>query len=451
MLEKQFEHIKYIEGFIITRIAGTWYRDKLLAVRKRIAAYIGAPWEDTVLVDNASNALNVLLNMWKFADDEVLLDFSTAYSNFQSTYKWVHAARNVSTVTVPFTFPLKGPEVIVDSLRATLKQLKANNTRVGVAIISQVSSWPAILLPVSELVEVLREEGVPAIVDGAHALGATPVDLKALGSPAFWFGNGHKYVRSSHHLHPCPARLSDLLNSLRQRAHLPLPLPHLSCASDLPRPLLPNRWLYTPKSSCALYVNKSFQTATWPEPTVVDSFGDAFADRYVWSGTRDRSPFLAMSDAMDFRDNLGEAALMAYINKLSRDGAALMVKLFGTASRGVGGLVAPAEMQATMSNVIAPTTGSAANQSAQCGKISAQLQADYGVQIYAGPVDAIPCFLRVHAQIYLELSDYKRLAEAVMAILAGSDEEVAGVGGQGAGVMMPPLGVAPVWAGGTEE
>ena len=128
-----------------------------------------------------------------------------------------------------------------------------------------------------------------------------------------------------------------------------------------------------------------------------------------------------------------------------------MVQLFGTASRGVGGLVAPAEMQATMSNVIAPTTGSAANQSAQCGKISAQLQADYGVQIYAGPVDAIPCFLRVHAQIYLELSDYKRLAEAVMAILAGSDEEVEGVGVQGAGVMMPPLGVAPVRAGGTEE
>ena len=103
-----------------------------------------------------------------------------------------------------------------------------------------------------------------------------------------------------------------------------------------------------------------------------------------------------------------------------------------------------------MSNVIAPTTGSAANQSAQCGKISAQLQADYGVQIYAGPVDAIPCFLRVHAQIYLELSDYKRLAEAVMAILASS-EEVGDVVGQGAGVMMPPLGVAPVQAGGTEE
>jgi selenocysteine lyase/cysteine desulfurase len=252
VFEQQIAHVRFIEGFIITRIAGGWYRDHLEAVRKRIATYIGAPWEDTVLVDNASNALNVLLNMWRFQPDEVILDFSTAYSNFQNTYRWVQAARNVSTVTVPFTFPLAGPDVIVDSLHDTLAQLKANNTKVGVAIISQVSSWPAILLPVSDLVAILKSEGIPSIVDGAHALGATPVNLAALGSPEFWFGNGHK-------------------------------------------------WLYTPKSTCALYVNKTYQTKTWPEPTVVDSFGDAFADRYVWDGTRDRSAFLAMSDAMDFR------------------------------------------------------------------------------------------------------------------------------------------------------
>eukprot|EP01052_Picozoa_sp_SAG31_P011485 SAG31_NODE_651_length_13184_cov_4.999541_6_plen_484_part_00 len=368
VFEKQIQNIRYVEGFIIERIVGSWYRDGLLAVRKRIAAYIGAPWEDTVLVDNASNALNVLLNMWKFAANEVILDFSTAYSNFQNTYKWVYAARNVSTVTVPFTFPVSGPEIIVDALRTTLAYLKGNGTKVGVAIISQVSSWPAILLPVAELVAALKEEGIPSIVDGAHALGATPVNISALGSPEFWFGNGHK-------------------------------------------------WLYTPKSSCALYVNRSFQTPTWPEPTVVDSFGDDFAARYVWSGTRDRSPFLAMGDAMDFREHLGEDALMAYIHKLSREGANLMVKLWGSENRGVGGLVAPHSMQATMHNVIAPTTGNMTIQKQQCSLISEQLVSRYKFQIYVGGVDEIACFLRVHAQIYLELSDYRRLAQAVMDIL----------------------------------
>jgi hypothetical protein len=34
-----------------------------------------------------------------------------------------------------------------------------------------------------------------------------------------------------------------------------------------------------------------------------------------------------MGDAMDFRDNLGEEALMAYINNLSKDGAVRSPKL----------------------------------------------------------------------------------------------------------------------------
>ena len=112
---------------------------------------------------------------------------------------------------------------------------------------------------------------------------------------------------------------------------------------------------------------------------------------------------------------------MAYINKLSKDGAALMVKAFGTANRGVGGLVAPSSMQATMHNVIAPTTGNATNQAKQCSTITSQLQTKYRFQIYVGPVDKIACFLRVHAQIYLELSDYQRLADAVLAILSSDD------------------------------
>eukprot|EP01048_Picozoa_sp_COSAG05_P001975 COSAG05_NODE_73_length_21807_cov_283.593698_14_plen_105_part_00 len=76
-----------------------------------------------------------------------------------------------------------------------------------------------------------------------------------------------------------------------------------------------------------------------------------------------------------------------------------------------------------MHNVIAPTTGNATNQAKQCAAISTQLRDKYKIQIYVGaaPGGTIPCFLRVHAQIYLELSDYKRLAEAVLEILGKSN------------------------------
>ena len=78
-------------------------------MRKRIAAYINAPWEDVVLVDNASNALMVLLQKWVFKENEGLLVFATAYVNFKNYYNWLHATSGVEIVTVPFTFPLAGP------------------------------------------------------------------------------------------------------------------------------------------------------------------------------------------------------------------------------------------------------------------------------------------------------------------------------------------------------
>lgn len=49
------------------------------------------------------------------------------------------------------------------------------------------------------------------------------------------------------------------------------------------------------------------------------------------------------------------------------------------------------------------------------------LRSRYLIQIYVGAVDTIPCFLRVHAQIYLDLSDYQRLAYAVLEILSSGD------------------------------
>ena len=54
--------------------------------------------------------------------------------------------------------------------------------------------------------------------------------------------------------------------------------------------------------------------------------------------------------------------------------------------------------------------------------------------------------IHVNLRVATEQIERRRLTE-----LAGSDEEAEGVGGQGAGVTMPPLGVAPVRAGGTEE
>ena len=141
----------------------------------------------------------------------------------------------------------------------------------------------------------------------------------------------------------------------------------------------------------------------------------AEADRFVWSGTRDRSAFLAVADAMDFRERVGgggaagEAATMQYVMDLSRKGAKLLAEAWGT------GQLAPESMQGSMANVIVPTTNSS-TAAAECSTVGAQLRHPYEVEVFAIMQDG-HCFLRVMAQIYLELSDYERLASIVKTIL----------------------------------
>merc|ERR1712039_385216 len=127
----------------------------------------------------------------------------------------------------------------------------------------------------------------------------------------------------------------------------------------------------------------------------------------TWDGTRDRSPFLALKEAIEFREWVGgEAAILKYAGDLSRNGADYLVKLWGT------GMLAPHSMQALMHNVIVPT-----NSSAACEHVRPFLKDKYGIFLFSLSVENVACYLRVHAQIYLDMSDYERLGQGVIEAL----------------------------------
>ena len=82
-----------------------------------------------------------------------------------------------------------------------------------------------------------------------------------------------------------------------------------------------------PKSAAVLYVKKALHggdlaPAVFPQPTVVDSWGDSYVDRFEWDGTRDRSPFLSpmhkRDEARAETQHFIEAAGEKHVEELER-------------------------------------------------------------------------------------------------------------------------------------
>jgi len=157
------------------------YRACILAARNHLATMINiGNVNDTVLVDNASEAINDILRNLEppLSADEYIFDLSTAYAPFVGFYNWLGVRQGVRTITAQIDFPVSGDESFLGPVRALL----ANSTQLNirVAVISQIAAYPCVTLPVKALVDLFHSYNIPVVVDGAHALGNIPFDVQVV-------------------------------------------------------------------------------------------------------------------------------------------------------------------------------------------------------------------------------------------------------------------------------
>jgi selenocysteine lyase/cysteine desulfurase len=395
VIDAQFAAVARMEADIDPFMNGAdGYRRCILDARTTFSNMMGTPLNDTVLVDNASEAINAILRNLEppLSADEYILDLSTAYGPFVGLYEWLGARVGVGLLTVPVSWPVSGPESFTGPVAAFLAA-NASLYNIRIAVISHISAYPSVLLPVKELVALLHAHNIPVVVDGAHALGNIPFNVVAdMGDPEYYFANAHK-------------------------------------------------WYFAPKSSCAMYVRRDRQLPHVPAPAVVDNLEtQAFTDRFIWTGTRDRTPYCAIqaatvrshgpvaqpppshlthtkshasayTTAQAFRKWLGgEAAVTAYTTGLARWAVAYLEGLWGVEK------MAPIGMHTSMSLVKIPT-----NNATVCDIVRGGLVAHgFSVSGWAAVGTAsnpIPCSFRLSAQVYLESSDFEVLGALTLALI----------------------------------
>jgi isopenicillin-N epimerase len=347
------------------RFLGRELDDRLDAARARLGAFVGADPDDLAFVSNATGGVNAVLRSLRLAAGDELLTTDHAYQACRNTLDFVAERSGARVVTVTLPFPVTSPQAIVDTVLAGV------TPRTRLALLDHITSPTALILPLARLVAALAARGIDAVVDGAHAPGMVPLDLRALGA-AYYSGNCHK-------------------------------------------------WLCTPKGSAFLWVRRDRQADVHPLTISHGAKGERagrsrFRLEFDWTGTQDPTAWLTVPMAIDYLAGLvpgGWPALMARNRALALEARRLLCAAAGTEP------ACPEEMIGSIASVILPD-----NRTVETGwrvrdPIQGRLFESWGIEV---PIMRWPAppkrMIRVSAQLYNHLPQYARLAEVLRKELA---------------------------------
>jgi len=341
-------------GFLVDEFEALWDD-----ARRTLAQFVGADTDDLVFVPNATAGVNTVLRSLEFKRGDELLTTNHAYNACRCALDFVAARAGARVVVVNIPLPLESSQQVVDALLARVTK------RTRLALLDHVTSSTGLVLPLEKIVPELSVRGVETLVDGAHAPGMIPLDLKKLGA-AFYTGNCHK-------------------------------------------------WICSPKSAALLYVRRDRQAQIRP---LAISHGansprrdpSRFLLEFSWTGTGDFSAWLSVPESIRVIGALlpgGWPAVMQRNRALALAARQLLCDAVQTSPP------CPDDMIGSLAAVMLPdmATADISRISNGLDPLRGRLLREQGIEVPVFPWPAPPKrLLRVSAQLYNSLPQYEKLA-----------------------------------------
>ncbi|HLY06395.1 MAG TPA: aminotransferase class V-fold PLP-dependent enzyme [Rhizomicrobium sp.] len=265
------------------------YPPLMRATAEQVARRLGGKAADWVLCENATSAVNGILQSLDLGPGDEILTTSHAYGAVAKTMELV-ADRRGAKLSVADVAPLPADDAeVADAVAAHL------GPRTRLLVIDHITSATALIFPVRQIAERARAAGVPVLVDGAHVPGQIALDVPSLGVD--WYtGNAHK-------------------------------------------------WLFAPRGCGVLWTDPKRQRIT--RPAVLSHGTDqTYTAAFDWIGTRDPSPWFCFEAATLAHDGFGGAGLMAENRILAAEAAEEVASILGAAIAG------PASMRGSMAALL---------------------------------------------------------------------------------------------------
>ena len=159
-----------------------WFRHTLkplfLHACEAAGKFIGASREEVVLVENATSAVNIIVRGLNLTPKDGILATTFTYEACKNAVRVACKDSGAECHFMEIKLPVASRESIVQQYVDYLDQ----HPNVTFALLDHITSPSAVVLPVKEIVRVCHERGVVVMVDGAHAPGQLPLDMKDIGA-----------------------------------------------------------------------------------------------------------------------------------------------------------------------------------------------------------------------------------------------------------------------------
>jgi isopenicillin-N epimerase len=361
ILQKQNEYREWLEkepvSFVIRELPHLWEASK-----SKLAEFINCDSEDLVFVPCATNGVNTVLKSLKFQKDDEILTYDHEYFACKNALDYVAEREGLKVVVAKVPFPLQSTDEAFEAI------IKCITPKTKLVLIDHITSPTGLILPIPQIVKKLNEMGIESLIDGAHAPGMIPLDLKNLGA-TYYTGNCHK-------------------------------------------------WLCSPKGAALLYVTKSRQNDIHPLSMSYNISGNSLSDwsqyitEFYWSGTYDPSAYLCIKDSIEFMESLlpgGWDDIMARNHSLALEGRKIICDALNM------DIPCPDEMIGALASFTAPDTKfSGPLPKGYIDEAQNKLFKDFRIEVPFGYWPSLPKrVFRISAQIYNSIGQYKRLADCL--------------------------------------
>ena len=342
------------------------------AARAELAAFVGAESDELVFIPNVTTGINAIVRSLQFSPEDELLVTDHEYRSTRSALNFAAQQAGAKVVVANIPFPITSAQQVIDAIMACV------SPRTKLAVLDHVTSTTALIFPIEQLIQALTNRGIETLVDGAHAPGMLPLNLRAI-NPTYYTANCHKWLCA-------PKGTAFLFVQRRQQAEIrPLAISHMAHSPRIER-----------------------DDITGPKRS-------RFQLEFAWMGTPDPTAYLCVPEVIRWMGSLlpgGWAELRASNRAKVLAARQILCQALELP------LPCPDEMIGSMASI--PLPAEPLDGSAQLQGLSLQdvLWKKFGIEVKVNFWPWRPQrVMRISAQIYNRLEEYEFLAAALKQLM----------------------------------